>query len=97
MLQVLENILDFNMNLSAAEKTPAFMMPQWRHGHRLVAQFAKRTYNPKVLDGLRAMGMQSEVPQNPPVGFWVGVQMNPTNGDMSGAVSRADSEQVAGY
>jgi gamma-glutamyltranspeptidase / glutathione hydrolase len=97
MMQVLESILDFNLSLPAAEKAPAFLMPLWRHDHRLTAQFARRTFGPEVLDGLRAMGMQSEVPHDPPMGFWVGIQINPANGYLNGAVSRGDSEQIEGY
>ena len=43
------------------------------------------------------MGMQAEIPHDPPMGYWVGVQINPANGYLSGAVSRGDSEQIEGY
>jgi gamma-glutamyltranspeptidase/glutathione hydrolase len=96
-LQVLENIFDFQMSLSAAEKAPAFLWPKFQHG-TLVAQFDHRTFNPEILDRLQALGMKAQIlSANQQHGFWAGVQMDCETRHLSGAVSHADFEQVAGY
>jgi gamma-glutamyltranspeptidase len=95
-LQVVENIFDFHMNLPAAEKAPAFLQPLSRYG-KLVAQLNRGEFESKVLDGLRNLGIKAEIVHaNPQFGYWAGVQIDPESRRLSGAVSRGDSEQVAG-
>jgi gamma-glutamyltranspeptidase / glutathione hydrolase len=96
-MQVIENIIDFHMSLAAAVKAPAFLPPVFRHD-RLVAQFDHGTFDAKVLDGLRSLGMKAEtLSANQQFGYWAGVQIDSDNRHLSGAVSHGDSEQVAGY
>ncbi len=98
MLQVLVNIFDFGMKPRAAIKVPAFLPSgQWHGG--LIARFNKRTFNPKVLDDLRARGITVKEARFGAAlqGAWVGIQIDPNNRHFSGAVSPGDSEQVEGY
>jgi gamma-glutamyltranspeptidase / glutathione hydrolase len=96
-LQVLENIFDFHLSLPSAVKAPAFLPPTF-HQAVLVGRFDHGTFDPKVLDGLRSLGMNAKIlSADQPFGYWAGVQIDSESRRLSGAVSRGDSEQVTGY
>jgi len=93
-LQVLANILDFGMDPQTAVDTPAFV--GWGAG-----QVERDTFDPKVLDGLRDMGLKVEVfsPKQAAVsrGYWAGAQIDPVTQHIKGGLSRGLEGGVAGY
>jgi gamma-glutamyltranspeptidase len=88
-LQALACVLDFDMNPQAAVDTPAFLPNGVEDG----------TFDPKVLVGVKALGMEVNILSRKELqlGYWVGVQVNPTNHHLLGGVSRGLEGGVAGY
>jgi gamma-glutamyltranspeptidase/glutathione hydrolase len=88
-LQVLVNILDFDMDPQSAVDTPAFLPDGVQDG----------SFDPKVLEGVAELGMKVRVlsPKKLRPGYWVGVQVDPKNRRLRGGVSRGLEGQVAGY
>lgn len=91
-LQVLLNILDFNMDPQTAVDTPAFV--GWNP-----AAFEPATFDPKTLDGLKEFGIKAATEKDAGMsrGYWVGIQIDPTTGRTKGGVSRDLEGEVAGY
>jgi gamma-glutamyltranspeptidase len=93
-LQVLANIIEFGMDPQAAVDTPAFV--GWGAG-----QVEGDTFDPKVLDGLKGMGLGVEVisPRQAAIsrGYWAGVQIDPITRHIKGGVTRGMEGGVAGY
>ena len=88
-LQALACVLDFGMDPQAAVDTPAFLPNGVEDG----------TFDPKVLEGVKALGMKVNVLSRKEIqlGYWVGVQVNPTNHHLLGGVSRGLEGGVTGY
>ena len=93
-LQVLVNILDFGMDPQTAVDTPAFV--GWGAG-----QVEANTFDPKVLEGLKEMGLRVEVisPKQAGIsrGYWAGAQVDPVTRHTKGGVSRGLEGGVVGY
>jgi len=87
-LQALACVLDFGMDPQAAVDTPAFLPNGVEDG----------TFDPKVLEGVKPLGMKVIVLSLKELqpGYWVGVQVNP-NHHLLGGVSRGLEGEVAGY
>ena len=81
-------VLDFGMDPQAAVDTPAFLPNGVEDG----------TFDPKVLEGVKPLGMKVNVLSRKELqpGYWVGVQVNP-NHHLLGGVSRGLEGEVAGY
>ncbi len=77
------------MDPQAAVDTPAFLPNGVESG----------TFDPKVLDTLKALGMKVNIlsPKEAQLGYWVGVQVNPTHHHLLGGVSRGLEGRVVGY
>jgi gamma-glutamyltranspeptidase len=92
-LQGLLNLLDFDMDPQTAVDTPAFV------GHG--SDVEHDTLDPKVLDGVRKLGMKISVQSSMETamtrGYWVGIQIDPVSRRMKGGVSRGLEGQVTGY
>ena len=88
-LQALSCVLDFGMDPQSAVDTPAFLPNGVEDG----------TFDSEVLDGVRKLGMKVNVlsPKELQPGYWVGVQVNPTNNHLLGGVSRGLEIDVLGY
>ena len=88
-VQVLLNILDFDQDPQQAVDTPAFLPNGVGRG----------TFDPEVLAGVQALGFKVNVLPDKELqpGYWVGVQVNPTNGCFRGAVSRTLEAEAVGY
>ena len=93
-LQMLANILDFGMDPQTAADQPSFV--GWGAG-----QVEALMFDPKVLDGLKNLGLKVEVisPKQASIsrGYWAGVQIDPATRRMKGGVSRGMERGVAGY
>jgi gamma-glutamyltranspeptidase/glutathione hydrolase len=93
-LQVLVNILDFGMDPQTAVDTPAFV--GWNPG-----QVEVDTFDPRLLDELRQMGLKVEMtsPQaaNISRGYWAGVQVDPVTRLIRGGVTRGLESAVVAY
>ena len=93
-LQMLVNVLDFGMEPQTAVDMPTFV--GWGAG-----QVEANTFEPKVLDGLKHMGLKIEVvsPKQAGMsrGYWAGVQVDPETRRMRGGVSLGLDGGVAGY
>ena len=89
MLQALACILDFGMDPQASVDTPAF----------LPNGVAEGTFDPKVLDGVKAPGLKVNIlsQKGAQWGYWVGVQVDPVSHHLLGGVSRGVEGDVAGY
>ena len=94
MLQMLVNILDFGMDPQTSADMPAFV--GW--GAR---QVEANTFDPKVLDELKQMGLKIEVVSAKQSaisrGYWAGIQIDPHSGRMKGGVSRGGNGGVGAY
>jgi gamma-glutamyltranspeptidase/glutathione hydrolase len=90
-LQVLVNILDFNMDPQTAVDTPAFV--GWNP-----PTFEKGTFDPKTLEGLKDFGMKAVPEKRDAIspGYWVGIEIDPATGKMKGGVSRDVEGEVVG-
>jgi len=91
-LQVLLNILDFNMVPQSAVDTPSFA--GWNP-----PVIEEGTFDPKTLEGLKDFGMKV-VPEKPEAisrGYWVGIRIDSATGTTKGGVSREMEGAVAGY
>jgi gamma-glutamyltranspeptidase/glutathione hydrolase len=88
-LQALSCILDFGMDPQTAVDTPAF----------LPDGVAEGTFDPKMLEGVRPLGLKVNILSQKEAqwGYWVGVQVNPTNHHLLGGVSRGLEGGVTGY
>jgi gamma-glutamyltranspeptidase/glutathione hydrolase len=93
-LQVLVNILDFEMDPQAAVDTPAFV--GWNP-----ATVEEGTFAPKVLEGLNEFGMKvkpiSQKDGAMSRGYWVGIKIDPVTRRMKGGVSQDLEGEVVGY
>jgi gamma-glutamyltranspeptidase/glutathione hydrolase len=91
-LQVLLNILDFDMNPQRAVDTPAFV--GWNP-----PAFEQGTFDPKTLEGLNEFGVKAAAEKDAGTsrGYWVGVQLDPKTGIMKGGVSSGIEGAVVGY
>jgi gamma-glutamyltranspeptidase/glutathione hydrolase len=87
-LQALACILDFDMEPQAAVDTPAFL-PNGVEGG---------TFDPKMLDGVKALGMKVKILSQRELqpGYWVGVLIN-SSSHLLGGVSRGVEGGVVGY
>jgi gamma-glutamyltranspeptidase/glutathione hydrolase len=91
-LQVLLNILDFDMDPQSAVDTPAFV--GWNP-----PAFEQGTFDPKTLEGLNEFGVKAAAEKDAGTsrGYWVGVQLDPKTGIMKGGVSSGIEGAVVGY
>jgi len=91
-LQVLVNILDFDMDPQTAVDTPAFV--GWNP-----AAFEPATFDPIILDGLKEFGIKAAAEKDAAMsrGYWVGIQIDPATGRTKGGVSRDLEGEVVGY
>jgi len=91
-LQVLVNILDFNMDPQTAVDTPAFA--GWNP-----PVFQSGTFDPKTLEGLKDFGIKAVPEKSDAIsrGYWVGVQIDSAAGTTRGGVSRDVEGAVVGY
>jgi gamma-glutamyltranspeptidase/glutathione hydrolase len=89
-LQVLMNILDFDMDPQSATDTPVFFSD---------GEFIDGSFDPSVVEGVKKLGSKMSIaaPQKVNRGYWVGVQIDPVTGRMRGGVSRGLEGQVVGY
>jgi len=82
------------MDPQSAVDTPAFV--GWNAG-----TVETDTFDPKILEGLGDFGLKvkpiSSKDAGMARGYWVGVQIDRANGNMTGGVSRGVEGQVAGY
>jgi gamma-glutamyltranspeptidase/glutathione hydrolase len=88
-VQTLVNILDFEMEPQRAVDTPAF----------LPNGVEKGTFDPKVLEGVRGLGLKVNLLSQRELqpGYWVGLQLDPAARQWRGGVSRGVEGQVVGY
>jgi gamma-glutamyltranspeptidase / glutathione hydrolase len=88
-LQALACVLDFGMDPQAAVDTPAFLPNGVEDG----------AFDRKVIDGVKSLGMKVNILSGKELqpGYWVGVQVNPTNRHLLGGVSRGLEGGVTGY
>jgi gamma-glutamyltranspeptidase/glutathione hydrolase len=88
-LQVVANILEFGMDPQTAVDTPAFVS----------GGVAKETFDPKVLEGVGALGMKVKVLSSKDVqpGYWAGVLVDQEHHSLRAGVSRGLEGQVTGY
>jgi gamma-glutamyltranspeptidase/glutathione hydrolase len=90
-LQVLVNILDFNMDPQTAVDTPAFV--GWNP-----PTFEEGTFDPKTLEGLKDFGMKAGTDKDGSSrGYWAGVQIDPATGQTKGGVTSGMDGAVVGY
>ena len=93
-LQVLANILDLGMDPQAAVDTPAFV--GWGAG-----QVEADTFDPKVLAGLKEMGLKVEVISRKEAaitrGYWAGVWIDPVTRHIKGGATQGAEGGVVGY
>ena len=93
-LQMLVNVLDFGMEPQTAVDTSTFV--GWGAG-----QVEANMFEPKVLDGLRQLGLKIEIVSREQAGmsrgYWAGVQIDPDTRRIKGGVSRGLDGGVAGY
>jgi gamma-glutamyltranspeptidase/glutathione hydrolase len=91
-LQVLVNIIDFDMDPQAAVDTPAFV--GWNP-----PAFEPGTFDPRTLDGLKDFGINAAPEKDAGMsrGYWVGIQIDSKTGNLKGGVSRDLEGEVIGY
>ena len=93
-LQMLANILDFGMDPQTSVDMPTFV--GWGAG-----QVEENSFEPKVLDELRQMGLKIDVVSASQAGvsrgYWAGIQVDPETRRMKGGVSRGLGGGVDGY
>jgi gamma-glutamyltranspeptidase/glutathione hydrolase len=93
-LQVLANILDFGMDPQTAVDTPAFV--GWT-----VGSVEQDTFETKLLDELKAMGLKIDIISHDKAGmsrgYWAGVLIDPITGRMRGGVNRGMGAAVVAY
>jgi gamma-glutamyltranspeptidase / glutathione hydrolase len=91
-LQVLLNILDFDMDPQTAVDTPAFV--GWNP-----PAFEEGTFDPGILEGLKTFGMKAVPEKDAGMsrGYWTGIQIDPATGHTKGGVSSGMEGAVVGY
>jgi gamma-glutamyltranspeptidase/glutathione hydrolase len=96
-LQVIVNILDFDMNPQTAVDTPSFLWNTW--SSPLTGQVETNMFDSDVLDGVRSMGIKVRVLSRDKAspGYWVGVQVDQKTHRLTGAVSQGLEGQVETY
>jgi gamma-glutamyltranspeptidase len=91
---MLANILDFGMDPQTSVDMPTFV--GWGAG-----QVEENSFEPKVLDELRQMGLKIDVVSASQAGvsrgYWAGIQVDPETRRMKGGVSRGLGGGVDGY
>jgi gamma-glutamyltranspeptidase/glutathione hydrolase len=99
-LQVFANIFEFGMDVQSAVDAPAFMLPEWTE-NRAVAQVDRGTFDPKVLDEVRALGQPvKELPLDQShmvFGFWAGIAIDPKAGNLRAAATAESNSHAEGY
>ncbi len=99
-LQVLAGILEFGMDAQSAVDSPALLLPAWE-GTRSIARVSKGAFDSKVLEGVRLLGQ--EVQQLSPqeggayIGYWAGIQIDPTTGLLQAAGTAELPSYAKGY
>jgi gamma-glutamyltranspeptidase / glutathione hydrolase len=93
-LQVLANLIEFGMDPQMAVDAPAFI--GWNPG-----QVEADTFDPKLLERLKKMGLKVEISSARQAGmsrgYWAGIRIDPVTGLMRGGVSRGLEGGVAAY
>ncbi|MGP0069312.1 MAG: gamma-glutamyltransferase [Isosphaeraceae bacterium] len=99
-IQVLANIFEFGMDAQSAVDAPAFLSQDWSET-RSIAQVPKGAFDPKVLDGVRAL--RQEVKELSPqeramfVGYWAGIAIDPRTGLLRAAGTSELPSHAEGY
>ncbi len=99
-IQVLANIFEWGMDAQTALDAPAFLSRDWSET-RSIEQVPKDAFDPKVLDEVRALGL--EVKELSPeqramfVGYWAGIEIDPKTGLLRGAGTAEVPSHAEGY
>jgi gamma-glutamyltranspeptidase/glutathione hydrolase len=90
MMQNVLNVLDFGMDPKTAVETSHFMTPVLLPSESFKQTVAEGDFPVEVLDGVRALGQELEVvPRNRlglEPGYWIGIEIDPATGLMTGGV-----------
>jgi len=99
-LQVLANILDFDMDPQTAVDAPAFVLHTW-DSNAVIGQVEKGTFDVELLAGVEKLGMKVKIAEGEELGmglgYWTGIQIDPQTGRKKGGVSRSLEGEVVGY
>lgn len=102
-LQVVMNILDFEMDPKSATDMPYFRSPWWpdHWDQQIVKQIVKEgDFEKSILDEVRTKGQnikEIKLQQLTNNGFWSGIYINPQTGEFEGATSSDLNGNVEGY
>lgn len=99
-MQVLANILEFGMDAQAAVDAPAILLPEGI-GSRSNTRVSVGAFDRKVIEGVRALGQEVKElsPQEKAayIGYWAGIQIDPTTGLLQAAGTAELPSYAAGY
>ena len=95
-LQNLVNVLDFGMDPKTSVDQPTFRGASPREYRKEVV--GEGDFSPALLDGLRARGQPVEiVSKYDQLGFWIGIQIDPTAHRLAAGVTSAMNALAEGY
>jgi gamma-glutamyltranspeptidase/glutathione hydrolase len=99
-IQVLAGVLEFGQTAQAAVDAPAFLIPDWTDA-KSVAQVPAKSFDTKVLDGVRSLGQEVRElgieKRGMFVGYWAGIAIDPQSKRLHGAGTAEQPSYGEGY
>jgi gamma-glutamyltranspeptidase/glutathione hydrolase len=99
-LQAMVNILEFGMDAQAAVDAPAFLLPKWT-GPKPISQVAAGSFDQSVIDAVKRLGQEVKVlslaEKAMYIGYWAGIQIDPTTHILKGAGTAELPSYAEGY
>jgi gamma-glutamyltranspeptidase/glutathione hydrolase len=99
-IQVLANVLEFDMDAQAAIEEPAFLPPKLS-GAKSIARVGEGAFKNTLLDGVKELGQMVEIVNAEQsmalAGFWAGVEIDPKTGGLRSAGAGQSLSHAEGY
>jgi gamma-glutamyltranspeptidase/glutathione hydrolase len=99
-VQILANVLAFDMDAQAGVDAPAFLLPEWS-GSRCVAQVGEGMFDNSLLEGVRRLGQEVKTlrPEAAEAftGYWAGIAIDARTRRLRGAGTAELPSHAEGY
>jgi gamma-glutamyltranspeptidase/glutathione hydrolase len=99
-VQVLAGILEFGMNAQESVDAPSMLLPAW-DGRRSIGRVSRGGFDDKVLEGVRLLGQEvkklSREERGAYIGYWAGIQIDPSTGLLQAAGTMELPSHAKGY
>src|SRR5262249_25012482 len=99
-MQVLAGILEFGQDAPTAVDAPALLLPTSK-GDQSIARVSQGGFDSKILEGVRLLGQEVKElgveARGDCIGYWAGIQIDPSNRLLQGAGTKELPNHAAGY